>query len=62
VGTLSQLRELRLSGNELTPLPPFLEQMTSLQHLDLRDNPLDTDTMQARLRESLPDTIVWLSP
>jgi len=48
------MTNLNLSSNNLTQLPAWVGQLTSLTHLDLTDNYLDHDEIEW-IREALPD-------
>ena len=51
---LGELRDLDLSDNDLTRVPPWLSDCTSLEGLSLANNAIPRDEIDA-LRLALPD-------
>ena len=59
---LEKVTELRLRDNQLTEVPKGLEKLTSLNFLDLMDNPDLTKAQIAELQKALPKCEIYSNP
>lgn len=60
IGTLSNLRKLRLRGNQLRDLPDGICRLRALQELDLSQNPLVSSNLRIASRSTLSDSCLTL--